>query len=65
MLDSLELPQIGAESLIENTREVVVYKDSYVPRDTDSPYFSKYIRNPALIPENRRKPEPEFTVARG
>ena len=50
MLDSLELPQIGAESLIENTREVVVYKDSYAPRDTDSPYFSKYIRNPALIP---------------
>ena len=28
----------------------MVYKDSYVPRDTDSPYFSKYIRNPELIP---------------
>ena len=50
MLDIMELRQIGAESLIENTREIVIYKDSYVPRDTDSAFVSKYIRNPALIP---------------
>ena len=51
MSGDLKLPQADAADLVENTAEIAGYVSRYEPRSTRKPFFAKYVRNAALIPE--------------